>query len=327
MRFSTGCFQNGDNRVFGFLSFSFVSDNAFLPFLEAGSWSRWFLAERVMSSIFLIVHTYGVREKTMDGRGFEDFVGFKEQIHFTTVRDILTWMAEQGTLFVEDIKNPEYDATHLSYVQFPTKVGGFVSMTTEAAQYFLNVLREDMQRPEEEEEVTTGTTTDTKPLGDPKKSTAYKAFLEGLGILQPFEPELQVIGITPLQDVRDQICDDHEWQDGHLHDWAENRREAWDKASEKARQMVRDAQPLSFRTCPALLKRAAKNAFDTHVLPLMAVWLQGYVFRAAAFPATLDSIIASVHKGQDRLKRQQKAQGQTSKKPKLDKTDKKARGD
>jgi len=214
----------------------------------------------------------------------------------TTVKEYLLFMAKieisepaemidvccNYLLPVSAMAKADFDVTQLMKIPWAGKKGEAVYMTEGAAKHFVHALRMEMTRkelimPEEgkrgREEVSSAA------VLQKQQQENMEALRLGLRTLFPWDEKDPHLGITLDKQVRKDLCDETDWQDGLMFTYEKSRRAAWDALPPTLQRLLQDEKPFSLRDCPPFLARAAVEAFNKAFDDLMVLWLQAFIFK------------------------------------------------
>jgi len=243
------------------------------------------------------------------------YAEFMAAVECNTVTKLVTTLQDEFLILPRHLKDPSFPLDRLLKCSFKGVGGGVVKMTVAAAWRALEIMRLSLA-PATVTNLSTknssmsGTLTVTPILLTPSptlEQKAFTAFISGRNVMFPWLTEGKrdiTIGVTPELSVRVFLNSETDWQRGKLGRFKRRRREIWNAMDIEAKKMFTTDPAFQAEGVPPLLLDAMQEAFEKHCWPLIAVWIQGYIYREVPFIATEESIIGSLRAGQNQLARQ-----------------------
>jgi len=246
------------------------------------------------------------------------YAEFMAAVECNTVTKLVATLQDEFLILPRHLKDPSFPLDRLLKCSFKGVGGGVVKMTVAAAWRVLEIARLSLApatiRPSTN--LSTKNSSMTTPLtftpivltpSPTLEQKAFTVFISARNIVFPWLTENKkdiTIGVSPELSVRVLLNSETDWQRGKLGRYKRRRREIWSNMDIEAKKMFTTDPAFLAEGVPPLLLDAMQEAFEKHCWPLIAVWIQGYIYREVPFIATEESIIGSLRAGQDQLARQ-----------------------
>lgn len=222
------------------------------------------------------------------------FIAFKKDTTLPTIGDMMLHLETACLIPREDLQAEGFDPAMLMVCPFPGTGGQKVFLSLEAARWLVRGIVQI-----EKDGGFEGVKKKSDKKLEAETDRAYQSFKKALALVFDWPDYDPHIGVTSNREIRSQMFEETAWQRGkvRLARYVPERRALWGKlcADPEAKMMLTTNPPWPIAGAPAFAVEAMKTSFDAHILPLVRLWIAGYVFLDTGVALTDASITLSMH--------------------------------